>query len=92
VSATTFFSGKKYLQKNNNIGIYKIYHYANCLNPLSDNVVYVRHDADVVWVFLKEEKICYKMVYYTYPIARNPVTKLKVTQSDLPERGWHLKG
>jgi len=28
----------------------------------------------MVSVFLKEEKICYKMVYYVKPIVRNRVT------------------
>jgi len=47
------------------------------ITPLNANVVHSRHDADVacsacrtgkfikmVSVFLKEEKNCYKMVYY----------------------------
>jgi len=45
------------------------------VNPLTADVVHARHDADVAcsgcsasymqnYVFLKEEKICYKMVYY----------------------------
>jgi len=50
------------------------------INPLRANVVYIRHDADVscsgcealqgkllkmTLVLLKEEKTCYKMIYYT---------------------------
>jgi len=31
----------------------------------------------IIKKFLKEEKICYKMVYYTHSIVRNCVGKLK---------------
>jgi len=56
--------------------------YYRILNPLNANVVHARHDADVacsgcrashrqiikndLLFFLKKEKICYKMVYYTF--------------------------
>jgi len=39
-------------------------------NPLSANVEYTRNDSDVTCSgcsasYMKEEKICYEMVYYT---------------------------